>query len=206
MPTRNSQLETRSETHDGNARTVALGEVDVVKAGAGANDKSQRREVVEGVGGDGRGANADESVYEGGLRRGQWVEKAEVGGQAVLEWKFEWREVVYKDERTVVFDFIVFCSHWWINDGSKKMRLGSKETEKREIENKGKKCFQWDPFVLKNYKIAIGNWVMETKTELWCQTHLSTVGPTYFELWVMETELWVMEIINPNSLLVLKKI
>ena len=37
----------------------------MVKAGAGANDKSQRREVVEGV------------------------EKAEVGDQAVLEWKFE---------------------------------------------------------------------------------------------------------------------
>ena len=29
-------------------------------------------------------------------------------------------------------------------DGSEKMRLGSEETEKREIENKGKKCFQWD--------------------------------------------------------------
>ena len=71
MPTGNSQLETRFETHDGNARMVALGEVDVVKAGARANDKSQRREVVEGVGGDGRGADADESVYEGGLRRGQ---------------------------------------------------------------------------------------------------------------------------------------
>ena len=24
------------------------------------------------------------------------------------------------------------------------MRLGSKETEKKEIESKGKKCFQWD--------------------------------------------------------------
>ena len=28
------------------------------------------------------------------------------------------------------------------------------------------------------------------------------MGPTYFELWVMETELWVMETANPNSLLV----
>ena len=74
---------------DGNATTVALGEVDVVKAGAGANDKSQRREAVEGVGGDGRGADADESAYGGGLGRGQRVEKAEVGDQAVLEWKFE---------------------------------------------------------------------------------------------------------------------
>ena len=69
---------------DGNATTVALGEVDVVKAGAGANDKSQRREAVEGVGVDGLGADADESAYGGGLGRGQRVEKAEVGDQAVL--------------------------------------------------------------------------------------------------------------------------
>ena len=61
----------------------------MVKAGAGANDKSQRREVVEGVDGDGFGADADESEYGGGLGRGQLVEKAEVGDQAVLEWKFE---------------------------------------------------------------------------------------------------------------------
>lgn len=74
---------------DGNATTATLGEVDVVKAGAGANDKSQRREVVEGVDGDGRGADANESAYGGGLGRGQRVEKAEVGDQAVLEWKFE---------------------------------------------------------------------------------------------------------------------
>ena len=48
-------------------------------------------------------------------------------------------------------------------DGSEKMRLGSKETENREIESKGKKCFQWDgtltvgPICAKELQIAIGN-------------------------------------------------
>ena len=31
------------------------------------------------------------------------------------------------------------------------------------------------------------------------QTHYSAMGPTSFDLWVMETELSVMEIENPNS-------
>ena len=30
-----------------------------------------------------------------------------------------------KDERTVVFDFVVFGSHRWIMDGSEKLKLGS---------------------------------------------------------------------------------
>ena len=42
------------------------------------------------------------------------------------------------------------------------------------------------------------------KTELWKQSyHLSNnlfaMGPTIFELWVMETENWVMEIGYPNN-------
>ena len=40
---------------------------------------------------------------------------------------------------------------------------------------------------------------MEIKTDLWYQTHFSTVRPIYFELWLMKTELWDMKIINPNS-------
>ena len=39
-----------------------------------------------------------------------------------------------------------------------------------------------------------------------CQTDFSAMGPTYFELWVIETELWVMETQNPNSPLVLLSI
>ena len=35
---------------------------------------------------------------------------------------------------------------------------------------------------------------------MWCQTDFSGMGPTIFELWVMETELWVMEIDDPNNL------
>ena len=48
-------------------------------------------------------------------------------------------------------------------DGSEKTRLGSKETENREIESKGKKCFQWDetlivgPICAEELQIAIGN-------------------------------------------------
>ena len=40
---------------------------------------------------------------------------------------------------------------------------------------------------------------METKIENKNQTDFSAMGPTIFELWVMEKELWVMEIANPNS-------
>ena len=39
----------------------------------------------------------------------------------------------------------------------------------------------------------------ENKNWKQCQTHFSTVGPTYFELWVIETKLWMMEIENPNN-------
>ena len=39
---------------------------------------------------------------------------------------------------------------------------------------------------------------METKTGNKNQTDFSAMGPTIFELWVMETELWVMEATNPN--------
>ena len=35
-----------------------------------------------------------------------------------------------------------------------------------------------------------------------CQTTFFAMGPTIFELWVMKTENWVMEITNPNSPLV----
>ena len=31
------------------------------------------------------------------------------------------------------------------------------------------------------------------------QTHFSVVGPTIFELWMIETELWAMETTNPNN-------
>ena len=46
---------------------------------------------------------------------------------------------------------------------------------------------------------------METKTGNKNQTNFSIVGPTYFELWVIETELWVMKITNSNSPLVFFK-
>ena len=44
------------------------------------------------------------------------------------------------------------------------------------------------------------------ETELWKQNcclpnKLFTMGPTIFELWVMETENWVIKKLNPNSLL-----
>ena len=45
------------------------------------------------------------------------------------------------------------------------------------------------------------------ETELWKQSYrlpnnLFAIGPTIFELWVMETENWVMKIGNPNNLIV----
>ena len=43
---------------------------------------------------------------------------------------------------------------------------------------------------------------METKTEkkvMKNQTDFSAMGPTIFKLWVMKTELWVIEIQNPNT-------
>ena len=43
---------------------------------------------------------------------------------------------------------------------------------------------------------------METKTEnkvIEIQTTFWVMGPTIFELWVMETELWVIETRNPNT-------
>ena len=43
---------------------------------------------------------------------------------------------------------------------------------------------------------------METITGNKIQTSLSVMGPTIFELWVMEIELWVMETWNPNTPLV----
>ena len=39
----------------------------------------------------------------------------------------------------------------------------------------------------------IGNKVIEIQTTFW------VMGPTIFELWVMETELWVIETRNPNT-------
>ena len=45
---------------------------------------------------------------------------------------------------------------------------------------------------------------METKTRNKIQMDFSAMGPTIFELWVMETELWVMEIANSNNFLVSK--
>ena len=44
-------------------------------------------------------------------------------------------------------------------------------------------------------KTKTGNNAKHT-TQLW--------DPTYFELWVMETELWVMETENPNNPLISK--
>ena len=51
-------------------------------------------------------------------------------------------------------------------------------------------------------ELSDGNRVM--KTELWKQSYylpnnLFAMGPTIFELWVMETENWVMEFVNPNT-------
>ena len=43
---------------------------------------------------------------------------------------------------------------------------------------------------------------METKIGNKIQTDFSIMGPTIFELWVIETELWVMESTYPNSPLV----
>ena len=43
---------------------------------------------------------------------------------------------------------------------------------------------------------------MKTKTGNKNQTDFLAMGPTIFELRVMETELWVMETTNPNSPLV----
>ena len=40
---------------------------------------------------------------------------------------------------------------------------------------------------------------MEIKTGNKNQTDFSAVGPTIFELWVIETELQAMETTNPNS-------
>ena len=43
---------------------------------------------------------------------------------------------------------------------------------------------------------------METKAEnrvMKNQTDFSAMGPTIFELWVMKTELWVMETQNANT-------
>ena len=45
---------------------------------------------------------------------------------------------------------------------------------------------------------------METKTGNKIQMDFSAMGPTIFDLWVMETELWVMETANSNSFLVSK--
>ena len=45
---------------------------------------------------------------------------------------------------------------------------------------------------------------METKTGNKIQMDFSAIGPIIFELWVMETELLVMEIANSNSFLVSK--
>ena len=45
---------------------------------------------------------------------------------------------------------------------------------------------------------------METKTGNKIQMDFSAMGPTIFDLWVMETELWVMKTANSNSFLVSK--
>ena len=45
---------------------------------------------------------------------------------------------------------------------------------------------------------------METKTGNKIQMDFSVMGPTIFELWVMETELWVMKTANSNSFFVSK--
>ena len=37
------------------------------------------------------------------------------------------------------------------------------------------------------------------------QTDFSAIGPTIFELWVMEIELWVMKTKNPNSALAIER-
>ena len=49
--------------------------------------------------------------------------------------------------------------------------------------------------------MKIKNW----KQSYGCQMDFSAMGPTIFELWVMETELWIMEIDDPNSLIVYSK-
>ena len=82
--------------------------------------------------------------------------------------------------------------------------------------------WQWVHACGCNYKNVIENWVLETKNvfsvsithhskikELsdgnknrkQIQTDFFFVKPTYFELWMMETKLWIMEIANPNTLL-----
>ena len=48
-------------------------------------------------------------------------------------------------------------------------------------------------------KLSDKNKVMETK--LLCAKQIWAMGPTIFELWVMETENWVTKIGYPNSLL-----
>ena len=46
---------------------------------------------------------------------------------------------------------------------------------------------------------------MKTKTGNKNETDFSAMGPTIFESWVIKTELWVMEIANPNSPLIFLK-
>ena len=47
---------------------------------------------------------------------------------------------------------------------------------------------------------------METINGNKIQTSFLVMGPTFFELWVMETELWVMETWNPNTPLLFVRI
>ena len=55
-----------------------------------------------------------------------------------------------------------------------------------------KMCFQFPQLITQKSE----NWVIYGNKN---QTDFSTMGPTIFELWVMETELWIIETANPNS-------
>ena len=49
---------------------------------------------------------------------------------------------------------------------------------------------------------------METKLwkqSYWKPNNLFVMGPTIFELWVMETEIWVMKFDEPNTSLISSK-
>ena len=64
-----------------------------------------------------------------------------------------------------------------------------------------KSCFQFPLLITQK----LDNWVMETelrKQSYRLSNNLFAMGPTIFELWVMETKNWVTKKANPNAPLI----
>ena len=97
-----------------------------------------------------------------------------------------------------------------VKEEGKKKKKKKARTKNRTQEKKGEKmvkrcgCGSLHVCLIAKVSLSYKWWKQKTGNKVMVLPNgLFTIGLTIFELWVMETELWVMKIDDPNSLLLI---